>query len=309
MGGSGYSSTAARDAAAAAAAAEAAAQEASTCAPLSHGAQLEAENTAPDSLDGASSGSGATHISFDQGTDSRSIDGLTRSNSSGISGGAGYQCESSCGPAVLAAGVAAAAAATAAAAAADASFMEEPGTPTHKTASASTAPQQDRAAALEAQAQLLRADTRLMELQMRMRHLRLRQLHALQKAAAVLSQRPLLKPTSTMQLRIISAITHMPLFRKRPTGARKRCGGSNGSNASEDRRAAQRDAGAAPAAELNDAAFGAAAGSKAGAIATAVRAAQAQVAPSDHMGIADVADDSYKEGQDCDGGSCTPVPP
>ncbi|KAG5185493.1 hypothetical protein JKP88DRAFT_311994 [Tribonema minus] len=235
-------------------------------------ANLEAENTAPDSLDGASSGSGATHISFDQGTDSRSIDGLTRSNSSGISGGAGYQCESSCGPAVLAAG-------------------------------------QFAAAVKEAQAQLLRADTRLMELQMRMRHLRLRQLHALQKAAAVLSQRPLLKPTSTMQLRIISAITHMPLFRKRPTGARKRCGGSNGSNASEDRRAAQRDAGAAPAAELNDAAFGAAAGSKAGAIATAVRAAQAQVAPSDHMGIADVADDSYKEGQDCDGGSCTPVPP
>ncbi|KAG5185494.1 hypothetical protein JKP88DRAFT_289197 [Tribonema minus] len=154
-GGSGYSSTAVCDAAAAAAAADAAAAEAvvhaaPTSAPLierpvalSPGAQLEADSTVPEALDGSSGGSGAMHICLDQGTDGRSIDGLTGSNSSGVSGGAGYQCESSGGSAAVAAGVAAAAAAaaTAAVAAADACFMEAPGAPL--LISAKAASQQD----------------------------------------------------------------------------------------------------------------------------------------------------------------------
>eukprot|EP00611_Tribonema_gayanum_P032922 TRINITY_DN9_c2_g1_i1.p1 TRINITY_DN9_c2_g1~~TRINITY_DN9_c2_g1_i1.p1 ORF type:complete len:602 (-),score=125.78 TRINITY_DN9_c2_g1_i1:1294-3099(-) len=151
-GGRGYSSTAARDtAAAAAAAAEAAAHGAPTCAllieqpvALSPGAQTEADSTALDSLGGSSGGNGATYISFDQGTDSRSIDGL--SSSSGISGGTA--CGISRGPAAAAAGVAAAAAVVPAAApaAADACFMEAPGTPL--LISAKAAPQQDGGAAL-----------------------------------------------------------------------------------------------------------------------------------------------------------------
>ncbi|KAG5183502.1 hypothetical protein JKP88DRAFT_255771 [Tribonema minus] len=513
---------------------------------------LEADSTVPEALDGSSGGSGAMHICLDQGTDGRSIDGLTGSNSSGVSGGAGYQCESSGGPAAVAAGVAAAAAAaaTAAVAAADACFMEAPGAPllisakaasqqddgaalggtgqieactggrdsaasfsiaplesraspggssaacdagatnvstarhgrrgyrraprasvaavptaavdTHvktpgkvscdappederdrkiwtagyvaavnnarherqqrgsgsagrprhsSTASASDedVAQQFTAAVREAQAQLLRADTRLMELQMRapqnhhqrasnavcvLRQQLIKMLadvtkmskrcsalvsivragpdetpaatatphtaengsavtapssqaqehHAAQEhqesmhageaeqvapappdacvssqhgsAAEEVSPQASSDAAGAGTADTGSAIISMPLFRKRPAGAHKRCGGRNGDNVSDDRRAAaQHNAGAAaaPVAELHDAAFGAAAGSKVDAVATAVRAAQAQVAPYQHMNIqvADVADDSCKGGKDCDGDchSCTPEPP